>query len=160
MKMEMNSRELHRFELLAALDVQLTKGGEPLKSRLQTIPNGWRDFRMITARLGRLVEQIYETMPTNRVRYMQTLCEYGEILIRVRPAAKSDENLLIPISALKVLVNAAMSEHCTMCFKSRAEAKACELRKALMEAAPPVDLNLGECPYRYVVENCETGKYI
>lgn len=160
MKMEMNSRELHRFELLAALDVQLTKGGEPLKSRLQTIPNGWRDFRMITARLGRLVEQIYETMPTNRVRYMQTLCEYGEILIRVRPAAKSDENLLIPISALKTLINHAMAGTCTMCFKGRDEVKACKLRKALIEVAPPQDLTLGECPYRYVIEQNEEGRYI
>lgn len=157
---EMNSKELHRFELLAALDVQLTSGQEPLKARLQTIPNGWRDFRMIGARLGRLIEQIYDTMPTNRVRYMQTLCQYGEILIRVKPAAKSDENLLLPVSALRVLVNHAMSDHCTMCFLNRDEVKACKLRKALIEVAPPVDLTLGECPYRYVVENNDSGEYI
>ena len=157
---EMNSRELHRFELIAVLDMQLHSGTELLKARLQTIPNGWRDYRMISTRLGRLVSQIYETMPTNRVRYMQTLCEYGEVLIRVRPAAKSDENMLIPISALKVLVNHAMAGTCTMCFDGPDKVKACKLRKALMEVAPPVDLNLGECPYRYVVEQNDEGKYI
>lgn len=160
MIMDMNSKELHRFELIAALDVQLASGQEPLKKRLQTIPNGWRDFRMITARLGRLVSQIYETMPTNRVRYMQTLCAHGEVLVRVKPAAKSDENLLIPVSALKVLVNHAMSGTCTMCFEGREKVKACPLRKALMEAAPPVSLEIGECPYRYVVEQNTDKEYI
>lgn len=156
----MNSRELHRFELIAVLDMQLHKGTEVLKNRLQTIPNGWRDYRMIATRLSRLVSQIYETLPTNRIRYMETLCAYGEVLIRVRPAAKSDENILIPVSALKMLVNHAMAGTCTMCFKGRDEVKACKLRKALIEVAPPVDLNLGECPYRYVIEQNEEGRYI
>lgn len=157
---EMNSRELHRVELIAALDAQLEGGQEPLKSRLQTIPNGWRDYRMIHTRLGRLITQIYDTMPISRVKYMLTLCKYGEVLVRVKPAARSDENILMPVSALRVLINAAMSEHCTMCFKGRDEVKACKLRKALIEAAPPVDLSLGECPYRYVVENNDSGEYI
>ena len=157
---EMNSRELHRFELIAVLDMQLHKGTEVLKNRLQTIPNGWRDYRMIATRLARLVSQIYETLPTNRIRYMETLCAYGEVLIRVRPAAKSDENILIPVSALKVLVNHAMAGTCTMCFKGRDEVKACKLRKALIEVAPPQDLTLGECPYRYVIEQNEEGRYI
>lgn len=156
----MNSRELHRFELIAVLDMQLHKGTEVLKNRLQTIPNGWRDYRMIATRLSRLVSQIYETLPTNRIRYMETLCAYGEVLIRVRPAAKSDENILIPVSALKMLVNHAMAGTCTMCFKGRDEVKACKLRKALIEVAPPVDLTLGECPYRYVIEQNEEGRYI
>lgn len=75
-------------------------------------------------------------------------------------AAKSDENLLIPISALKVLVNHAMAGTCTMCFDGPDKVKACKLRKALMEVTPPVDLNLGECPYRYVIEQNDEGKYI
>ena len=156
----MNSRELHRFELIAVLDMQLHKGTEVLKNRLQTIPNGWRDYRMIATRLARLVSQIYETLPTNRIRYMETLCAFGEVLIRVRPAAKSDENILIPVSALKMLVNHAMAGTCTMCFKGRDEVKACKLRKTLIEVAPPQDLTMGECPYRYVIEQCNEGDYI
>ena len=164
MILEMNSRELHSFELIAALDTQLNKktdkGEHALKRRLQTIPNGWRDFRMVTAVLGRLVEQIYDTMPVNRIRYMQTLCENGEVLVRIKPAAKSDENILMPVSALKVLVNLAMDNKCTMCFEGHEGVKKCALRKALIECAPPVDLSLGDCPYRYVVENNEREQYI
>ena len=160
MIMEMNSKELHRFELVACLDMQLTSGQEPLKARLQTIPNGWRDWRMIQARLARLVTQIYATMPEKRMKYMRSICAYGEVLIRLKPAAKSDENVLVPVSALKVLVNGAMLQKCRYCFEDRAGIKACELRKALIEAAPPIDLNMGECPYRHVVETCEEGEYI
>ena len=42
----------------------------------------------------------------------------------------------------------------------RAEIKGCALRKALMQIAPPKDLSLGECPYRYVVTHCDIGEYI
>lgn len=160
MIMDMNSRELHRVELIAAIHAQLAGGEEPLKKRLQTISHGWRDYRMILTRIGRLLTQLYETMPENRLRYIETLCAHGEVLIRVKPAAKSDENILIPVSALKMLVNHAMAGTCTMCFEGRDKIKACQLRKALMEVAPPVDLSVGECPYRYVVEQNDEGKYI
>ena len=160
MTMEMNSKELHRFELIACLDMQLHGGQEPLKARLQTIPDGWRRYRAITAMLARLVSEIYTTMPERRVRYMETLCAHGEVLVRIKPAAKSDENVLVPVSALREIVNRAMLQKCRYCFEDRAGIKACELRKALIECAPPIDLNLGECPYRHVVENCEEGEYI
>ena len=160
MTMEMNSRELHRFELIACLDMQLHGGQECLKTRLQTIPDGWRRYRSITAMLGRLISEIYQTMPTNRIKYMENLCAHGEVLVRIKPAAKTDENVLVPTSALKVLVNGAMLQKCRYCFEDRAGIKACELRKALIEAAPPIDLNMGDCPYRHVVETCEEGEYI
>ena len=157
---EMNSRELHRFELVACLHYQIHKGQECLKSRLQTIPNGWRDWRMIDARLGRLIDQLYDTMPLNRVKYMDNLNRNGEIIIRQRQVVKTDEFVTIHVSALKEVVNRAMVGDCTICFLDKPDIKHCALRKALIECAPPVDLNLGDCPYRYVIEHCEEGKYI
>lgn len=157
---EMNSRELHRVELLAALHAQLAGGQEPLKPRLQTIPQAWRDWRMLVAVAGRLLTQIYETMPTNRLKTIEQLCANGEVVIRMKQIVKTDEFLPIHVSSLKALVNHAMAGTCTMCFEGRDFVKKCALRKALMEVAPPVDLNLGECPYRYVVEQNEEGKYL
>lgn len=160
MIMDCNSRELHRIELLAAIDAQLQGGQEPLKARLQTIPNAWRDYRMCVSRIGRLVEQVYQTLPIKTLKHMEALCRHGEVLIRFKPVAKSDDAQLIMTSDLKELINVAMEAKCTICFEGRAGVKACRLRKALMDVAPPRDLSLGECPYRYVIENCKAGEYI
>ena len=160
MIIEMNSRELNRVELFAALHAQLAGGEETLKPRLQTIPNAWRDWRMVEAVAGRLLTQIYQTKPTNRLRTNEHLCAHGEVVIRMKPVVKVDEFLPIHVSALKTLVNHAMAGTCTMCFEGRDFVKHCKLRKALMEVTPPVDLALGECPYRYVIEQNEEGKYI
>lgn len=160
MILDMNSRELHRVELIAAIHANLAGGEEPLKSRLQTIPHGWRDYRMILTRIGRLLTQLYETMPMNRLRMIEHLCAHGEVLIRMKPVIKTDEYMPIHVSALKTLVNHSMAGTCTMCFEGRDFVKKCPLRKALMEVTPPVDLTLGECPYRYVIEQNEEGKYI
>lgn len=160
MIMEMNSRELHRLELIAALDAQLQGGQEPLKTRLQGIPNAWRDYRMCTSRIGRIVQQLYTTVPDKTLRHMQALCSFGEVLIRLKPAARTNDLQLLMTKDIKLLVNLAMEYKCTMCFADRAEIKACELRKALMNVAPPVDTNLGPCPYRYVIEEYDAGHYI
>lgn len=159
---EVNSREAHRIELLAALDAQLAHGEEPLKARLQTIPNAWRDYRMCVTRVGRILMQIYSTVPDRTLRHMRALCERGEVLIRFRPVVRNpaDEYQLVPTADLKLLINTAMEARCTMCFEGRAGVKACDLRKALIQIAPPQDLEKGECPYRYVVEACKRGDYI
>ena len=159
MIMDCNSRELHRIELIAALDAQLQGGEEPLKKRLQTIPNAWRDYRMCLTRLGRLVEQVYHTLPTKTLKHMAALCQHGEVLIRFKPVVANDAQLIMT-SDLKELINTAMEAKRTICFEDRAGVKACRLRKALMDIAPPKDLSLGDCPYRYVIEHSDRGDYI
>lgn len=161
MIMDCNSRELHRLELIAAIDAQLQGGEEPLKKRLQTIPHAWRDYRMILTRLGRILTETYATVPDKTLRHMAALVSHGEVLIRIKPVTKMPDDLqLLPTDDLKVLINTAMEAQCTMYFEDRAGVKRCQLRKALMIIAPPKDLHLGECPYRYVVEQCSRGDYI
>lgn len=159
MIMDCNSRKLHRIEMIAALDAQLQGGEEPLKPRLQTIPNAWRDYRMCLTRLGRIVEQIYQTLPTKTLKHMAALCAHGEVLIRFKPVVSNDAQLIMT-GDLKELINTAMEAKCTICFEDRAGVKACRLRKALMDIAPPTDLALGDCPYRYVIEHANRGDYI
>ena len=43
---EANAREVHAIEFLAGLDAQLKANEQALKERLQSIPNGWRNYRL------------------------------------------------------------------------------------------------------------------
>lgn len=155
----MNAKELHRFELLATLDMQLMGGQEPLEARLRSIPNGWRDYKMVLSRLGKLIEQIYQTMPDKAVAHMINLCRYGETIVRLKPAGGGGYMQPVDVSDLRVLINTAMEGECLICDKDRHGAKKCKLRKSLMIIAPPVHVT-DDCPYKTVVDQSMVGDYI
>lgn len=150
--MEANGREMHAVQLLASLDEALQQYEAVLKPRVQTIPDGWRRYRVITAMTDRLVRQILAALPANRQRQMHKLISYGEIVIRLRPVTKEPEDALTTVETLKLLAEAAMEGRCAYCLEPREGIKRCKLRKALMDCLPPDDLAVGECPYRYAVE--------
>lgn len=160
MILDMNREELKRFELVACLDAQLMGAEKTMEPRLRTIPNGWRDYRMVMTRLGQLVEAIYQTMPDKAVKHMVNLLRHGEAIVRIKPIDSGHYLQPIDVRDLRVLVNLAVEAECFGCSKGRAEIKGCELRKVLMVATPPSDVNLGECPYRYVADNYPVGKYL
>lgn len=160
MIMDMNSKELHRFELLACLDVQLMSGAEPLEARLRSIKDGWRDYKMILSRIGSLVSRIYETMPDKSIRHMQQLTRHGEAIVRLKPAGGAGYFQPVDVNDLRILINLAIEAECFGCSKGKPGIRGCKLRKTLMTVAPPTDVSLGECPYRYVVDNAPLGEYI
>ena len=158
--MEMNSKELHRFELFACLDAQLMGGEEPLEKRLKSIPNGWRDYRMILSRTGNLVRRLYETMPDKAVQHMVHLMRHGEAIVRVKPIGGVQYFQAVDVKDLKVLINTCIESECLICGKEGTEIRKCPLRRAFSVICPPIDAEKGECPYRYVVEHSKVGDYI
>lgn len=44
-----------------------------MENRLRSIPNGWRDIRMVEAVLDRLVGQLQETVPTDKLYTLKRL---------------------------------------------------------------------------------------
>ena len=161
-KMDVNARELHNLEFLAGLDAQLIQGGEILKERLATIPNGWRNFRLATATTQRVLDAIYETIPDKTMRHMRRLRDCGQIVIRPRPMIKMPDDVqIVPTADLRTLINHVIEGECAMCVKDVAGQKGCELRKALMVLAPTGGVHKdGRCAYIDVVAGNELGKYI
>lgn len=89
-----NGRERAIIEYLAALDAQLIAHQDVLRERLKLIPNGWRQWRLMTATANNLLTAIYDTLPTKTLLYMQRLCTYGEVLVRLKPAARTPEQIV------------------------------------------------------------------
>ena len=157
---EMNSKELHRFELLACLDVQLMGGQEPLEARLRSIPNGWRDYKLALTLVGKLVQKLYDTMPDKAIQHMVQLMRHGEAVVRMKPIGGGQYFQPVDVKDLKILINTCIDSECLICGKEGTDIRKCPLRRALSVIAPPVDAEKGECAYRYVVEHSKVGEYI
>ena len=159
---EANAREIHSIEFLAGLDAQLIEGQEILKERLGLIPGGWRRFRLAVTTVERLLDAIYATLPIRTLKHMNRLCQYGQIIVRPKPAVKlGDEVQIVGEEELKVIINSCVANECAICVKDRAGQKGCRLRKALAHIAPVEKLNWdGRCNYLDVAAGNELGKYI
>ena len=157
-----NAREIHNIEFLAGLDAQLYQGQEILKSRLQQIPNGWRNFRLALSLVEKLIDAVYHTLPDKTMRHMRRLADCGQIIIRPKPAIKlPDDVQIVQTEDLRMLINSAIAAECAICVKTLQEQKGCPLRKCLANIAPTEAIRPdGSCNYIDVAAGNELGKYI
>lgn len=137
-KRPMNGKEMAVVEYLAALDSQLCKS-DVLRERLKAIPNGWRQMRLIVTATDKLLRQLYDTMTRKNLLHISSICDYGEVLIRFRPAAQTTERKLVNESDLRVLLRVCISQECSICLREGKDAKRCALREAMMNIAPLLD---------------------
>lgn len=148
-RIDMTAKELHGVEFLAALDAQMHKHGDRLKPRLQMVPNGWRQYRLVESALTSLIAGLYDTMPAKQVLRVEHMMQHGEVKIDLAPVAKNTLGYLtVHENDLAVIATAAMQGECAMCIKDGDEIKKCPLRKALWEIATPDELPKFGCRYR------------
>lgn len=159
---EANGRELHVIEYIAGLDAQLAQADHILKDRLQSIPNGWRNYRLAATMTDKTLRGLYKTLPTKTLLHIDRLCDYGQIIIRPKPLIKMPDDVqIIGSDELKTIINHAIENTCAICVKDHKEQKKCPLRKSLMHVAPTGAVHKdGHCAYMDVVAGNELGKYI
>ena len=157
-----NARELHIIEFVAGLHAKVKQGEEILRDRLGVIPGGWRDWRTASGRIQKVLDGIYQTMPTKTLKHMQRLCDCGEVVIRPKPMIKMPDDVQIVLKDdLKLMINRVISAECAMCVKDGREQKKCALRKALENIAPTAAVHKnGLCAYVDVATMNELGEYI
>lgn len=157
-----NAGELHMIEYIGCLDMQIYKGGPILEDRLKKIPNGWRDFRLVSSVLEKLVGKIYETLPDKTMRHILHLTDKGEVVIRPKPMVKLQEKTqFLTDEDLNMLVNTAISAECAMCVRDGREQKKCKLRRTLENVAPTEAVHeKGLCAYVHVAAGNPLGDYV
>lgn len=158
-----NSREVKAIELIAGLDARLNKDGKYLETRLRQVPDLWRKYRLARTLVEKVVDGLYATLTPRVLLRMQRLCEDGEIIFRPKNALnKFTDTHIVLETDLKKLVNTAMCAECAMCLKSGSEIKQCELRKTLINVAPPSTIAEGSslCEYSSVAVNSKYGEYV
>lgn len=150
---EVSGRELDLIEKLLLLDAVLNKDGENLHKRLSTIPNGWRDYRMLARVADKLTVALLSTCPVRMLERLKYMGARSEIDIKTRPIGKGDPCMVVHTDAMRELINLVCTAECGMCAKfSAPEIKGCKLRKTLMDIAPLNDPPPpGRCGYRDIL---------
>lgn len=156
----LNGNEQRVLEYLAAMDAKIIESGEALRPRLNQIPNGWRQWRLMASTVGKLLEDIYGTLPMKNLRHMANICNYGEVLVRMRPAVRVPDYLLVNENDLRLVINKAMAGECAICVRQGKEIDRCPMRRAMLNIAPPMDESDTDCGYRDVAMQSELGEYV
>ena len=111
----------------------------------------WRDIRLMTALCCKVQEQLIGTMPASRDDYYLSYAKHGHYELCMTGPVRNKRMVLISDKYLAALCEAAMENDCCMCMREGSEIGSCMLRQALLEVAPPTDVQDGKwrkCEYR------------
>lgn len=109
----------------------IEKVGVPKLERMsRRVPNGWRDLKMVSSRLNRLVESLLDTLPTKQLETMIAQMRISHLKVVMNEAGKVvDGQWVVPREDLAALVSAVVDVKCLMCDK--ADWYNCETRRII-----------------------------
>lgn len=126
-----NRAEVDGFNYLSACVTDLEFAQEHMEKRIRLIPDGWREFRMIQARLEQLVKIMVMTFePEKQMQIWRTSRVMRHKLIYAPEVVREKDKFLIPSDDLGMLITAA-GEACKMRMCTAAECNKCKLAKTL-----------------------------
>ena len=102
----LSGREYYALrELFAAVD-GFNRNACELEKRVRTIPNGYRDLRMLQSVSAKLMRDILETVPVKKLAQIRRELSSSEMILRVKPINPKeneyDDNLTyVPQQALE-----------------------------------------------------------
>lgn len=144
-----NGKEMRAIEFLAAFDAQMGLDERTLEARLRTIPNGWRNFRMIRTQHHLLMDALYDTMPDTKRWMLYRTITTGQLIMRPVPASKAHSEMIVQARDVQTVCAKAIDAECAMCVKTGAEIRHCKLREAMQRMATPYEIPKSGCEYAH-----------
>lgn len=129
----LRGKDMEMLFALYAAEAELRRAceDENMKKRFRTLPNGWRDLRMVTAFMKKLTDMVQWTVPMEKrigFRNAAVRCRYvvmqGPLAVKPKP----NEEEIITTRDLNVLVSSAWEWRCRMCDDN---CDRCELGRVL-----------------------------
>lgn len=111
----------------------------------------WRDIRLMLRLVDKVQDALLQTMPQRRDEYYRAYAQGGHYELVMNGPVRGTRFVLISDRHLAALTESAMESECVMCFRDGSEIGKCKLRAALLECAPPTQLQDGlwqRCEYR------------
>ena len=111
----------------------------------------WRDIRLMLTLVCRIQEKMLRTMPAGRDDYYRAYAVHGHYELHINGPIRTSRQLLVTDKHLGEISEAAMKSECILCMREGSEIGQCKLREALLEAAPPTEIQEGlwrKCEYR------------
>lgn len=121
----------------------------------------WRDIRLLTRLVEKVQDALLETMPKSRDEYYTAYAMGGHYELHMDGPLRGTRQLLITDRHLASISEAAMESECIMCMREGCEIGKCGLREALLEVAPPTEVEDGrwrKCEYRDAAGSLVMGK--
>ena len=107
---------------------ELEKAQSAMENRIRAVPNGWRDIKMICARLDSLVNDLCQTYPLEKLVSIRRMLPHMKYKVQCGVAAsnlKEDENLIASDDLDTISIYA--HEQCKMCIDQ--DCSKCKLGK-------------------------------
>lgn len=105
-----------------------------MKERLQTLPMGWCNARMIDVRMEKLVDQILSTVPTKKLQAFRDELRNSKIVLTVGWDAKKDDcTAYLPEKSLIALLDMLIRRDCWDCELKGKAAKKCPIRTTYLD---------------------------
>ena len=121
----------------------------------------WRDIRLMLRLVCKVQDALIKTMPESRDDYYTAYALHGHYELHIDGPVQTPRYLLIKDRHLAALADAAMKSECVLCMREGSEIGQCPLRAALLENAPPTELQEGrwvQCEYRDAAGQLIQGK--
>ena len=121
----------------------------------------WRDIRLMYRLVCKIQDALLRTMPESRDEYYTAYALHGHYELHIDGPVRVPKYLLVKDRHLADLADAAMRNECVMCMREGSEIGQCPLRAALLEYAPPTELQEGrwkKCEYRDAAGQLILGK--
>lgn len=115
------------FGMLAACQ-ELEKAEERMYKRVKSVPNGWRDLRLVKTKISGLVDDLLITFPHEKLLSMQRMLPHMryKVMFGAQASQIGKDECVIDTDKLNVLAMAA-HDRCKICFEG--ECSRCELGK-------------------------------
>lgn len=129
-RMRRNEREL--MILLYAMEMLLQNARETAQKTLTArTTSGWRDIRLTETLLGKMNEELLDSVPQDQMQAIYADIQNSSIQIRVRAAASVPDSIWhLETGQIATLANYAV-QSCLMC--DNRSGKGCKLKKLLEE---------------------------
>lgn len=151
----LSGREYYTLRSLMAVVSTFEGCASDIEQRVRTIPNGYRDLRLIIATANRLFEKLLSTIPEKKLKQIQHEIRFTRIEVKVNPdytGSKGNPFTYVPQNNLEWLEEKVTDMECAFCEKTCKESKKCEVRRNIealyhydfpeMAACPLATMNL------------------
>lgn len=147
-----NRRENEFMLNLMILRNTLFTNGPAMKERARKAGKTvWRDLRLMTRLCEKLQDALLKTMPDSRGEYYRNYALHGHYELIMNGPIRNKRLILVSDKYMAAVCEEAMENACCMCMREGSEIGTCLLRQALLEVAPPTEVQDGKwrkCEYR------------
>lgn len=131
-RVNLSGREYYTLRSLMAVVSTFEGCAGDLEKRVRTIPNGYRDLKLIMATADRLFEKILATIPEKKLKQIKHEIGFTRLELKVTPdytGRKESAFIYVPQENLEWLTEKVVDMECALCDKTCKESKKCEIRK-------------------------------